>query len=79
MAHQHNSSIQYQREDRQSGATALLHDFLDTVVENLPDQFRKFRANRSMRDVETSTELSVKELNEPITGGIQAAVPQLNA
>lgn len=69
---QHNSSIQYQREDRQSGAAALLHDFLDTAVENLPEQFRKFRANRSMRDVETSTELSVKELNEPITGGIHA-------
>ncbi len=77
---QHNSSIQYQREDRQSGAAALLHDFLDTAVENLPEQFRKFRANRSMRDVETSTELSVKELNEPITGGsIQTPTPQLNA
>lgn len=75
---QHNSSIQYQREDRQSGAAALLHDFLDTAVENLPEQFLKFRANRSMRDVETSTELSVKELNEPITGGIHASATQPN-
>lgn len=69
---QHNSSIQYQREDRQSGATALLHDFLDTSLESLPVEFRKFRANRSMRDVETSTELSVKELNEGLTGALHA-------
>lgn len=67
---QHNSSIQYQREDRQSGATALLHDFLDTSLETLPVEFRKFRANRSMRDVETSTELCVKELNEGLTGAL---------
>lgn len=74
----HNSSIQYQREDRQSGATALLHDFLDTSLENLPDQFRKFRANRSMRDVDTSTELTVRELNEPITGALHPVAPQPN-
>ncbi|MCW1924258.1 DISARM system helicase DrmA [Luteolibacter arcticus] len=74
-----NSSIQYQREDRQSGAVALLHDFLDTSLETLPDQFRKFRANRSMRDVETSTELSIKELNEQITGGLHLPASQPSA
>jgi hypothetical protein len=36
---------------------ALLHGFLDEVLAGLPDDYRKFRANRSMRDIEASVDL----------------------
>ena len=36
---------------------ALLHGFLDEVLAALPGDYRKFRANRSMRDVEASVDL----------------------
>jgi hypothetical protein len=36
---------------------ALLHTFLDETLAALPDDYRKFRANRSMRDVEASVDL----------------------
>ena len=60
------SIMQYQAELRSGSHPRLLHDFLE---ENLPAptaQFRKFRANRSMRDVEPSVELITKELQEPL-------------
>jgi hypothetical protein len=60
------SIMQYQAELRSGSHPRLLHDFLE---ENLPAptaQFRKFRANRSMRDVEPSVELMTKELQEPL-------------
>jgi hypothetical protein len=60
------SIMQYQVELRSGGHPRLLHDFLE---ENLPApsaQFRKFRANRSMRDVEPSVELATKEIQEPL-------------
>ena len=64
---QNGSLIQYQGEVRSGDHPRLLHDFLE---ENLPapaDQFRKFRANRSMRDVEPSVELVTKDLQEPLS------------
>ena len=36
---------------------ALLHGFLDEALAGLPDDYAKFRANRSMRDVEASVDL----------------------
>jgi hypothetical protein len=36
---------------------ALLHGFLDESLASLPDDYAKFRANRSMRDVEASVDL----------------------
>lgn len=60
------SIMQYQAELKSGNHPRLLHDFLE---ENLPvpaAQFRKFRANRSMRDVEPSVELITKELQEPL-------------
>jgi hypothetical protein len=60
------SIMQYQVELRTGSHPRLLHDFLE---ENLPVpavQFRKFRANRSMRDVEPSVELATKEIQEPL-------------
>jgi hypothetical protein len=45
-----------------SGQPALLRDFLDERLGTLSDDHRKFRANRSMRDVEPSVELFPKEL-----------------
>ncbi|GDY24075.1 hypothetical protein LBMAG56_54220 [Verrucomicrobiota bacterium] len=36
---------------------ALLHGFLDESLAGLPDDYAKFRANRSMRDVEPSVDL----------------------
>jgi hypothetical protein len=37
-----------------------LHQFLDPDLKTLPLRHRKFRANRSMRDVEPSVNLWVK-------------------
>ena len=36
---------------------ALLHGFLDEALAALPADYAKFRANRSMRDVEASVDL----------------------
>jgi ATP-dependent helicase YprA (DUF1998 family) len=60
--------LHYQNEDRTAGATArLLHDFLE---QNLPApaiETAKFRANRSMRDVEPNVKLTVRTLDEPLS------------
>ena len=41
----------------------LLYEFLDPELRVLPPRHRKFRANRSMRDVEPSVNLWVKTLD----------------
>ena len=63
-------SLQYQREA--GNASPLLHEFLHPDLKNLPSNHTKmkFRANRSMRDVEPSVNLWLKtidgiELEEP--------------
>lgn len=53
--------LQYQREV--GAARALLHDFLDPELAQLPKRHLKFRANRSMRDVEPEVNLRVKTLD----------------
>jgi hypothetical protein len=45
-------------------AQRLLYEFLHPEVESLPAIRRRFRANRSMRDVERSVEITVKNLND---------------
>jgi hypothetical protein len=62
-----NVNLKYQLYEEGKNSKPLLHAFLDPELDNLQPEFRKFRANRSMRDVETNTELKVKELTEPLT------------
>lgn len=54
--------LQYQVEE--GGAQRLLYDFLDPELKKLPPRHRKFRANRSMRDVEASVNLWVRTLDD---------------
>ncbi len=55
------AGLQYQTEV--GGASPLLHDFLDPELKRLPSRYKKFRANRSMRDVEPSVNLWLKTLD----------------
>ena len=51
-------ALQYQIEA--GAAQRLLYEFLNPDLKQLPARHRKFRANRSMRDVEPSVNLRVK-------------------
>jgi hypothetical protein len=53
--------LQYQREV--GAARPLLYDFLDPELSQLPKRHWKFRANRSMRDVEPEVNLWVRTLD----------------
>jgi hypothetical protein len=59
---QTNVKLQYQREA--GGARQLLYDPLDPALPNLRPEQRRFRANRSMRDVEPSVDITIKNLND---------------
>jgi hypothetical protein len=59
---QQGVKLQYQKHEA-GGARPLLRDFLDPELGTLPAVFRKFRANRSMRDVEPNVNLWVKTLD----------------
>jgi hypothetical protein len=60
-----NSGTQLQYNAREAGAAQrLLYDFLDPELKTKPARFKKFRANRSMRDVEPSINLWLKTLDE---------------
>lgn len=54
------AQLQYGREV--SAQPSLLHGFLDEALASLPSDFLKFRANRSMRDVEPSVDLFPQSL-----------------
>jgi hypothetical protein len=56
------TKLQYQEEV--GGAKRLLYDFLHPDLPHINPIQRHFRANRSMRDVEPSVELTVKNLND---------------
>jgi hypothetical protein len=56
-----NTSLQYNQHEA-GGAKPLLHDFLDPDLKSLPQRYRLFRANRSLRDVEPSVNLWVKNM-----------------
>jgi hypothetical protein len=58
-----NTRLQYQQYEA-GGAKRLLYDFLDPELSGLTNQQRRFRANRSMRDVESPVDLRVKNLND---------------
>ncbi|MBI4601331.1 MAG: helicase [Planctomycetes bacterium] len=53
--------LQYQTEA--GGAQRLLYDFLSPELKTLPARHKKFRANRSMRDVEPAVNLWVRTLD----------------
>ena len=44
-------------------AQRLLYEFLNPDLKRLPPRHRKFRANRSMRDVEPSVNLRLRRLD----------------
>src|SRR5262249_6139209 len=53
--------LQYQQEA--GAAQRLLYEFLNPELKKLPPRHLKFRANRSMRDVEPSVNLWVRTLD----------------
>jgi len=58
-----NTRLQYQKYEV-PGPQRLLYDFLDPELAVVHGVQGRFRANRSMRDVETSVDLVVKNLND---------------
>jgi len=58
-----NTRLQYQQWET-NGPQQLLYDFLDPELPRLHELRQRFRANRSMRDVENSVDLFVKNLND---------------
>jgi hypothetical protein len=60
---QTNTRLRYQKYEGAEGKP-LLHDFLDPEIGTLHESFRRFRANRSMRDVETSVDVQIENLND---------------
>lgn len=57
-----NTALQYNQYEA-GGAKPLLHHFLDPELKKLPARHRKFRANRSLRDVEPSVNLWLKTMD----------------
>lgn len=57
------SSIATQYQTEIGGAKQLLYPFLDAQLQSLPARHRKFRANRSMRDVEPEVNLWMRRLD----------------
>lgn len=58
-----NTRLKYTPQEIESG-DHLLQEMLDSDLQRLHPKQRKFRANRSMRDVEHSVEIAVKNLND---------------
>ncbi len=55
-------TLQYGSEER--NLPPLMHGFLDEALASKADEYRKFRANRSMRDVEPSVDLFPQDLKD---------------
>ena len=55
------TELKYQPQESGTGK-ALLRDFLDPELPQLSPNQRRFRASRSMREIEASTELDIKTL-----------------
>ena len=55
-----NQGIALQYQIEAGAAQRLLYEFLNPDLKQLPQRHQKFRANRSMRDVEPSVNLWVK-------------------
>jgi hypothetical protein len=62
-AQEEGSGMQYQREINKP-PRRLLYEFLHPDLPSLPPIQQRFRANRSMRDVEPSVDILVKNLND---------------
>lgn len=60
---QTNVKLKYQKWESGSGQR-LLYEFLDSELQQLPNVRKRFRANRSMRDVEPNVDVTVKNLND---------------
>lgn len=58
-----NTQLQYQQKEV-GNAAPLIRDFLDSELDQLPVEHEHFRAGRSMRDVEASTELFIRTLRD---------------
>ncbi len=58
---QNGTALQYQSEV--GSARRLLYQFLDPELDGVNPRFRKFRANRSMRDVEPEVNLWLRTLD----------------
>jgi hypothetical protein len=67
--------LQYQQEVKGSQHQRLLHEFLHPEIGGKPPKVRKFRANRSLRDVEPNVNLWMKTLEneelEPEAEGVE--------
>jgi hypothetical protein len=61
---QHRDGVKLQYGIEERNLPALMHGFLDETLASKPDDYRKFRANRSMRDVEPSVDLFPQELKD---------------
>lgn len=59
--HDAGGALQYQTEA--GSAQRLLYEFLNPELKTLPPRHKKFRANRSMRDVEPSVNLWLKTID----------------
>ena len=59
--HDAGGALQYQTEV--GSAQRLLYEFLNPELKHLPSRHKKFRANRSMRDVEPSVNLWLKTID----------------
>ncbi|PQO38863.1 helicase [Blastopirellula marina] len=59
--HDSGGALQYQTEA--GSAQRLLYEFLNPELKTLPPRHKKFRANRSMRDVEPSVNLWLKTID----------------
>lgn len=59
--HDIGGALQYQTET--GSARRLLYEFLNPELKSLPPKHKKFRANRSMRDVEPSVNLWLKTID----------------
>ncbi len=59
-----NKSVELQYQREVGAAQPLLRDFLDPELNGLPPRHQKFRANRSMRDVEPSVNVWMRTLED---------------
>jgi hypothetical protein len=60
---QNNTKLQYQRWE-ETGPKRLLYEMLDAELSDLRAEQKKFRAGRSMRDVEPVVDLATRNLND---------------
>jgi hypothetical protein len=59
-----NTSVELQYQREVGAAQPLLREFLDPELAGLPARHQKFRANRSMRDVEPSVNVWMRTLED---------------